>query len=103
MCAVAGSALRQRATSKPFVTAEPFQASVAQRRFHVLVVDDGSEEHTRRTLAYLAEQHPQVTLLRLAKNSGKGAAVMAGDGLGRDFRITRKQPESAEITRALPT
>lgn len=43
-----------------------------------LVVDDGSEENTRHTLAQLAEQHPQVTLLRLAKNSGKGAAVMAG-------------------------
>lgn len=43
-----------------------------------LVVDDGSEESTRHTLAHLAEQHPQVTLLRLAKNSGKGAAVMAG-------------------------
>lgn len=39
-----------------------------------LVVDDGSEESTRHTLAQLAEQHPQVTLLRLAKNSGKGAA-----------------------------
>jgi two-component system phosphate regulon response regulator PhoB len=25
---------------KPFVTADPFQASVAQRRFHILVVDD---------------------------------------------------------------
>ena len=25
---------------KPFVTAAPFQASVAQRRFHILVVDD---------------------------------------------------------------
>lgn len=43
-----------------------------------LVVDDGSEESTRRALAHLAEQYPHVTLLRLAKNSGKGAAVMAG-------------------------
>ena len=32
--------LNPRANLKPFVTANPFQASVAQRRFHVLVVDD---------------------------------------------------------------
>lgn len=43
-----------------------------------LVVDDGSDEPTRRTLDDLAARHPQVTLLRLADNSGKGAAVMQG-------------------------
>ena len=32
--------LEPHSTLKPFVTAAPFQASVAQRRFHVLVVDD---------------------------------------------------------------
>ena len=32
--------LEARSTLKPFVTADPFQASVAQRRFHILVVDD---------------------------------------------------------------
>jgi CheY-like chemotaxis protein/phosphoribosyl 1,2-cyclic phosphodiesterase len=32
--------LEPRSTLKPFVTAAPFQASVAQRRFHILVVDD---------------------------------------------------------------
>ncbi len=32
--------LEPRSTLKPFVTADPFQASVAQRRFHILVVDD---------------------------------------------------------------
>ena len=41
-CAYEGCelALNPRANLKPFVTANPFQASVAQRRFHVLVVDD---------------------------------------------------------------
>jgi CheY-like chemotaxis protein/phosphoribosyl 1,2-cyclic phosphodiesterase len=33
-------AVRPRAELKPFVTADPFQASVAQRRFHILAVDD---------------------------------------------------------------
>jgi hypothetical protein len=31
--------LEPRSALKPFVTADPFQASVAQRRFHILVVD----------------------------------------------------------------
>jgi CheY-like chemotaxis protein/phosphoribosyl 1,2-cyclic phosphodiesterase len=41
-CAYEGCELvpERRSTAKPFVTAEPFQASVAQRRFHILVVDD---------------------------------------------------------------
>lgn len=43
-----------------------------------LVVDDGSDETTRRTLEALAADRPQMTLLRLAENSGKGAAVMLG-------------------------
>lgn len=32
--------LEPRATLKPFVSADPFQASVTQRSFHILVVDD---------------------------------------------------------------
>ena len=32
--------MEPRSTLKPFVTADPFQASVAQRSFHILVVDD---------------------------------------------------------------
>ncbi|WP_175763485.1 glycosyltransferase family 2 protein [Burkholderia ambifaria] len=45
----------------------------------ILVVDDGSDEPTRRVLAALAAQYAgSVTLLRLPVNGGKGAAVMAG-------------------------
>lgn len=32
--------LEPRATLKPFISPDPFQPSVAQRRFHILVVDD---------------------------------------------------------------
>ena len=41
-CAYEGCelALEPRSTFEPFVPAEPLQASVAQRRFHILVVDD---------------------------------------------------------------
>jgi predicted LPLAT superfamily acyltransferase len=43
-----------------------------------LVVDDGSEESTRLELERLAAEQPQVSLLRLAQNAGKGAAVIRG-------------------------
>ncbi|WP_368544165.1 glycosyltransferase family 2 protein [Enterobacter soli] len=43
-----------------------------------LVVDDGSEAATRLELERLAAEHPQVTLVRLAHNAGKGAAVIRG-------------------------
>lgn len=42
------------------------------------VVDDGSEESTRLELERLAAEQPQITLIRLAENAGKGAAVIRG-------------------------
>lgn len=44
-----------------------------------LLVDDGSGPECAALLAGLAQRHPdEVSLLRLASNQGKGAAVMAG-------------------------
>ncbi len=43
-----------------------------------LVVDDGSEASTRQELERLAAEQPQMTLIRLAQNAGKGAAVIRG-------------------------
>lgn len=43
-----------------------------------LVVDDGSEASTRQKLERLAAEQPQMTLVRLAQNAGKGAAVIRG-------------------------
>ena len=43
-----------------------------------LVVDDGSEAITRQELERLAAEQPQMTLIRLAQNAGKGAAVIRG-------------------------
>lgn len=43
-----------------------------------LVVDDGSAAATAETLQRLAAELPWVSLLRLEKNQGKGAAVIAG-------------------------
>ena len=43
----------------------------------IRIVDDGSDEDAQRVLASLEERVPQVTVLRLATNQGKGGAVMA--------------------------
>jgi glycosyltransferase involved in cell wall biosynthesis len=44
----------------------------------IIVVDDGSDENTKRIAKQLAQIYPQLTLLTLPRNQGKGAAVMAG-------------------------
>ena len=49
--------LEPRSTLKPFVTAAPFQASVAQRRFHILVVDDQPDTLTLIVRALEDEQY----------------------------------------------
>ncbi len=42
------------------------------------IVDDGSEASTQQELTRLTAEHPQMTLLRLAENAGKGMAVLQG-------------------------
>ncbi|MDG4867780.1 glycosyltransferase family 2 protein [Guyparkeria sp. 1SP6A2] len=44
----------------------------------VWIVDDGSDEETRRRLARLEDRVPGVTVLRHGENRGKGAAVLTG-------------------------
>ncbi|URN99061.1 glycosyltransferase family 2 protein [Leclercia adecarboxylata] len=57
-------------------------ASVLERlapfQLPVIVVDDGSDASTRQELDRLAAENPQMTLVRLPHNSGKGAAVIRG-------------------------
>jgi CheY-like chemotaxis protein/phosphoribosyl 1,2-cyclic phosphodiesterase len=49
--------LEPRSRLKPFVTAAPFQPSVAQRRFHILVVDDQPDMITMIVCALEQEQY----------------------------------------------
>jgi CheY-like chemotaxis protein/phosphoribosyl 1,2-cyclic phosphodiesterase len=49
--------LEPHSTLKPFVTADPFQASVAQRRFDILVVDDYPDMLMMIVRALEAEQY----------------------------------------------
>ncbi|WP_255523063.1 glycosyltransferase [Xenorhabdus sp. PB62.4] len=47
-------------------------------QLHCFIVDDGSAADTQHRLEDLAKSLPNVTLIRLAHNQGKGGAVMAG-------------------------
>ena len=49
--------LEPRSTLKPFVATDPFQARVAQRRFHILVVDDQPDTLTLIVRALEDDQH----------------------------------------------
>jgi glycosyltransferase involved in cell wall biosynthesis len=54
-------------------------AAVLARGYAVLLVDDGSDDACARVLVELRARHAdRVSLLRLARNAGKGAAVKAG-------------------------
>ncbi|GAA5215091.1 glycosyltransferase [Corallincola platygyrae] len=44
----------------------------------IIIVNDGSEEGTRCVLERLAAKYPQLCLVHLDENQGKGGAVMAG-------------------------
>jgi CheY-like chemotaxis protein len=59
VCAYEGCdlALEPRSTMKPFVPAAPFQASVAQRRFHIMVVDDEPDVVAMIVCALEAERY----------------------------------------------
>ncbi len=46
--------------------------------YEIIVVDDGSSDHTAARVLEAQEAHPGVTLHRLAENHGKGFAVRAG-------------------------
>jgi dolichyl-phosphate beta-glucosyltransferase len=48
------------------------------RRVEVIVVDDGSLDRTSAVVNSYTRRHPEVRLIRLAENQGKGQAVRSG-------------------------
>lgn len=74
----------------------------------IFIVDDGSDDTTRRVLAELAADFPLVRLFRLPQNGGKGAAVMRGmrEALAAGFTHTLQidadgQHDTADVPRFL--
>lgn len=60
-------------------------ANLETYRFQILVVDDGSTDHTAQEMRRFSQQSPQVSLLSLTRNFGKEAAIQAGlEHLGDD-------------------
>ena len=53
-------------------------ARLAPFALPIIIVDDGSNDTTRRELRTLADNHASVTLIRQPHNAGKGAAVIRG-------------------------
>lgn len=52
--------------------------SISYESAEVIVVDDGSKDRTSEVVRDLATQFPQIRLIRLAENRGKGYAVRTG-------------------------
>ena len=48
------------------------------RRVEVIVVDDGSLDRTSAVVGAMASDYPEIRLIRLAENHGKGHAVRSG-------------------------
>ncbi|MET0917282.1 MAG: response regulator, partial [Burkholderiales bacterium] len=100
--------LEPHSTLKPFVTAAPFQASVAQRRFRVLVVDDQPDMLTMIVRALEEDRYTVTTAtsgqdaLRLIDEHVPDLVVLDYKMTGMDglavMHTLRAKPE----TRALP-
>jgi dolichyl-phosphate beta-glucosyltransferase len=74
--------------------------------FEIIVVDDGSVDHTTAIARHLGGIHSAVKIITLPKNSGKGAALRAGvlESSGALVLLTDADGSTAitEIARLLP-
>jgi CheY-like chemotaxis protein len=100
--------LEPRSTLKPFVTAAPFQASVAQRHFHILAVDDQPDTLTMIVRA-LEQDHYAVSkatngpeALRMIDEHMPDLVVLDYKMTGMDGMTVMKTLRATPATQRLP-
>jgi dolichyl-phosphate beta-glucosyltransferase len=71
-------AFNEEARLRPTLEAYAAYCRATDRRVEMIVVDDGSLDGTSSVVNAFAQSHPEVRLIRLAENQGKGQAVRSG-------------------------
>jgi len=69
-------------------TVGPLAENLAAMGLPVIIVDDGNDEQTKKTLAELQNKIPSVVLVSLEKNIGKGGAVAKGFEKAAELGLT---------------
>ena len=62
----------------PFLEALTEQLKVLTSKFEIIVVDDGSRDHTLELVEQLTQHNPHIKLIAFSRNFGKEAALTAG-------------------------
>ena len=100
--------LEPRSTLKPFVTTDPLQPFVAQRRFHILVVDD--QQDTLALIVHALEQDQYTVTratngldaLRIVDENRPDLVVLDYKMTGMDGLAVTERLRAAPATQSLP-
>ncbi len=91
------------AENLPSVVGEIFEhLEAGALKFEILIVDDGSNDGTRRVAAELAHQYEQVRAVRLRHNLGKSGALQIGLREATGDRIVLMDADGQDDPAAIP-